>query len=265
VDNILWDASRGSAPHGIDAPCITIEEAKRMGLLPIGAALPPNTQACIAYNMVNGHPVVAVTYTPGHPTPPEPPTIQFPAGANGWNLNGTPNYDPIAFSWLSQQIIDEISAGFVGAMLDCFDDHAPEEQEALMNALPGSAGKSFYDYLKILVCDLLGYLFNPECDTDDPSTRDALEAALVLAEFCQHSLLDEVMRKQTSCEPTPEPPEPPEPPTPEEETTPPGPTGTCCVCHSWPGKVICPICSWSNNCACLIECIPIPPGYGYGY
>jgi hypothetical protein len=118
--------------------------------------------------------------------------------------------------------------------------------------------QALYDYLSQLSKDLMGWLLNPSCDTTQGSTPEDTQAALLLATFCQHTLLDDIMRKLQRCSANetldialkPITPAEPQPPTPA------GAGG--CACQSWPGWIICPNCTGDYKCTCPGTCIPIP-------
>jgi len=277
-----------------------------LGLLPPNAILPTDTSACICYNIVDGHPVVCMTFKPPPPepkpppeqppggttpptsiifppeTPPEPSDLGGLIGAiTGWTLKGDPFTGTTPPAWTAQQIIDELGAGFVGAMLDCWASATQQEKDALIQELDACCNiietigtepdpnnprdettQALYDFLKTLACDLMNWLFDPSCNTTDGSKPEDLAAALILAQFCQHTLLDEIMRKMQRCAAAP----PQTPPSEEEAAA--GPVADTrtelggCACYYWPGWVICPHCTATSGykCTCPGLCIPFPVG-----
>jgi hypothetical protein len=246
VDNILWYRSRGSEPSPLDKPCITLAEAQRMRLIPPNLPIVGAPDVCLAYNIEDGHPVLVIYYanTPPGTVPPDfdfPTPPQQPAGA--YRLNGEPYYGPFATDWTSKQITDELSAGFVGAILDCWSQSTPDEQDRLIQGLGEDANireradlppdspppepddddttgtpspraqdadrdadtQAMYDFLKGLACDLLAWLYSDSCETDSDALASMLNAATVLSHFCQHQLLDDIQAKIERCEAQPEP------------------------------------------------------------
>lgn len=226
VDSLLYSHFVRSAPTGGAGPCITVEEAKRLGLVPPGAIVVGDPGACIGYTLINGHPVVFVTVEPmpltesGTLIATRDPT---PPGTQAWTMNGEAFVGEFSPTWTGEGVSNEIAAGYTGAIMDCFELMDREQQLALMSRLENicdfpelppmeeivgegvtmipPTNTALYECVKTAACLVMEFLAEGDCFPHKEDVADSVGAMMALSEYCQHPLSDALLKFLADCKP----------------------------------------------------------------
>ncbi len=220
---------------------MTVADAIGLGLVPKNAIVLGDASACICVNTQTGHPVICIKVDPNNlPSPEEgfKPVYLGDQPTICYNMRGDQTDQCGDDTWTDEQVTDELAGGFVGSILDCFDQMSNGEKRDLLALLGLDSPDELADLLREAVCPLLDALFSGKCPDEEADVFNYLDLLAALAERCTSPLLPMLTGFFEACNkeppglaPLPE----PEPVPPGQGEPPPKDTTRCCPCGAGTG------------------------------